>query len=478
MLKCGSVTFEPSPTGEQMMVMNGDRDYVTNDSIAVTPRVSVHGTADDDASPSSPIHSNNSSSSRPTHGTETTLVSSPKQRQPSTTTKVTACSTTTSGASGDKIYTDTDGGGGGGAQAGDSSGSSGSLVTKIFERRSFSFLRVADLEMDETITMASVTSDETTVGATSGGSTTSTSSNGSSDLNMTAAELINNIHHASVDPPPGVDHDPKERWIAFTTDRDGSHAPIAPYAMDRLANFGLTTSLNETMWNPADNKTSALIKNGQVGVDWFASTFKPGKIKPCPGLDTNDAVMVWSGSFIHGLYGSDLPAIRAAGIVNMSARSLFDLLVDSTRVKEYNKLSLGRKDLVTFEGDLDTAGPFGRTITKVMRSETKPPMIRKTLVFESILHAKELVDGSGYLIVTRAIHHPGDDSSDHSLTSVIKSEILMGVNLIRKVEGQEDSRCCMINVNHIRSPMVPMMVAKRIGISSAVGFMNDVRALC
>jgi hypothetical protein len=313
--------------------------------------------------------------------------------------------------------------------------------------------------MDDTMTTASATSDE----AGGGGGTSS-------------SDVVNNIHHASVDPPPGVDHDPKERWIAFTTDKDGSHAPIAPYAMDRLSHFGLMTSLNEAMWNPADYKTTGLLKKGQVGVDWFASTFKPGKIKPCAALESDD-VLIWSGSFIHGLYGSDLPAIRAAGMVGMSAKSLFDLLVDSTRVKEYNKLSLGRTDLVTFDGDLTTTGPFGRSITKVMRSESKPPVIRKSLVFESILHAKELVDGSGYLIVTRAIHQPGED--DHTtLASVIKSEILMGVNLIRKVEGQEDSKCCMINVNHIRSPMVPMMVAKRLGVSSAVGFMNDIRALC
>mmetsp|Transcript_11682 Transcript_11682/g.27987 ORF Transcript_11682/g.27987 Transcript_11682/m.27987 type:complete len:507 (+) Transcript_11682:305-1825(+) len=370
------------------------------------------------------------------------------------------------------------------------------VVSKFFERSAFSFLRVADLEIHETMTTtvssSATSSDEVVVAVEN--EQQQQQQQPSQEQSLDGYQPIDHIHHASVDPPPGVDHDPKERWIAFTTDKDGSHAPIAPIAMDRLAHFGLTTSLNQAMWTPADYKTSGLIKKGQQAAasgasaggshshqecSWYASTFRPGPIKQCPALESND-VMIWSGSFIHGLYGSDLPAIRAAGIVNMSAKSLFDLLVDSTRVKEYNKLSLGRTDLVTFDGDLDTTGPFGRTITKVMRSETKPPMIRKTLVFESILHAKELVDGSGYLIVTRAIHQPGDDSSDHhhSLSSVIKSEILMGVNLIRKVEGQEDSRCLMINVNHIRSPMVPMMVAKRIGVSSAVGFMNDIRALC
>ena len=97
------------------------------------------------------------------------------------------------------------------------------------------------------------------------------------------------------------------------------------------------------------------------------------------------------------------------------------------------------------------------------------------MVFVSVLHAKELEDGSGYLIVTRAVHHP--DSENGGSANVIKSEILMGVNLIRKIDG-EDDQCLMINVNHIRSPMVPMMVAKRLGVSAAIGFVNDIRAAC
>jgi hypothetical protein len=315
-------------------------------------------------------------------------------------------------------------------------------ASKMFLRRTSSFLRVADLDMNNT---------------------------SCSTHHSDASEP--HYHHPAVDPPPGVAHDPKEQWIALN-DGDGSHAPIAPVAVERLADFGLTTSMNIGMWAP-DSKTDKVMKKGHCP-DWIKHTFKPGCVRlPASKTPEENEVLLWSGNFKHGLYGSDLPAIRAAGVVNMSAKALMELLVDSTRVKEYNKLSLGRKDMVTFDGDLETDGPFGRSITKVMKSENKPPLIRKTLVFVSILHAKELIDGSGYMIVTRAVHHPEDDGG-----SAIKSEILMGVNLIRKIEGEEDSRCVMINVNHIRSPMVPMMIAKRIGVSAAVGFLNDVRSLC
>jgi hypothetical protein len=338
----------------------------------------------------------------------------------------------------------------------------------VFFRRKSSFLRVADLDMEET--------------SHSGGS--SQGGTGSDD----GMELYPNYHTASSDPPPGVDHDPKERWVALN-DGDGSHAPIAPMAVERLARFGLEVALDKSMWTP-DSKTEHRLRkaSSSAPAEWISQTFQSSQCVKVPPSNTMTAedmeVLVWSGTFRHGCYGSDLPAIRAAGIVDMSAQSLMELLVDSTRVKEYNKMSLGRQDLVTFSNSIHHKSAFGHSITKVMRSETKPPMIRKTLVFISLLHSQALDDGSGYLVVTRAVHHPEDDSATatntmagSSSSNVIMSEILIGVNLIRKVEGAENSRCLMINVNHIRSPMVPMMVAKRLGVSAAVNFLNDIRAL-
>lgn len=317
------------------------------------------------------------------------------------------------------------------------------FTTTVFKRHLSSFIRVADLDMDETSHSAS------------------------------SEDSYPNFHHAASDPPPGVDHDPKELWIALNNG-DETHAPIAPVAVERLSNFGWRTSLDKAMWTP-DSKTDKALKKAHTP-DWVKNTFATrGKIRLHASTTADEQnVYIWMGTFKHGLYGSELPAIRACGVVNMSAKSLMELMVDSSRVKEYNKLCLGRDDLVTFEGSMDRPGPFGKSVTKVMRSESKPPIIRKTLVFVSLLHAKELEDGSGYLIVTRAVHTPEAKEP----ASAMKSEILMGVNLIRKIEGAEDSRCLMTNINHLRSPMIPMMVAKRIGLSAAVSFLNDIRACC
>ena len=317
------------------------------------------------------------------------------------------------------------------------------FTTPVFKRHLSSFIRVADLDMDET------------------------------HHSVSSEDSYPNFHRAASDPPPGVDHDPKELWIALNNG-DETHAPIAPVAVERLSDFGWRTSLDKTMWTP-DSKTDKALKKAHTP-DWVKDTFaNKGKIRLNASTTADEQnVFIWMGNFKHGLYGSELPAIRACGIVNMSAKALMELMIDSSRVKEYNKLSLGRDDLVTFEGSIDRPGPFGNSVTKVMRSESKPPMIRKILVFVSLLHAKELEDGSGYLIVTRAVHTPEAKGPANAL----QSEILMGVNLIRKIEGAEDSRCLMTNVNHLRSPMVPMMIAKRIGLSAAVSFVQDIRACC
>jgi len=328
-----------------------------------------------------------------------------------------------------------------------------------------SYLRVSDLEMDdESITTVSVTSD-------------------------TSIDPQEHANRPVVNPPPGIEIDPKERWVALCTtfenhggdndhqnDPSPEHTPIAPLAIGRLASFGQTTTLNEVMWQP-DSKSEKLIKKASGDSQWMTQTFlEKGRKEASTGSDSSRDVLIWTGSFKHGFYGSEVPAMRSAGIVNTSAKKLMELLVDSTRVKEYNKISLGRTDLVTFDGDMDTEGPFGKAITKVMRSESKPPMM-SNLALTSILHAKPLEGGSGYMIVSRAVHRPEEESS---VAASVKPEIVMGVNWIVDFESDDnegEERCLMVNVNHMRSPMVPMYIAKKLGVTTAHKFINDIRAL-
>jgi len=239
------------------------------------------------------------------------------------------------------------------------------------------------------------------------------------------------------------------------------------------------------MWTPADRATQKLLSQQQPpDSEWGSCVWQGvGPVSPPRGKHADD-VLVWSGQFKHGLYGSELPAVRAAGVVDMPPEDLLELLVDSARVKEYNKLSLGRTDdLVLQAGYGDDSGPFGG-VTKIMTSRSRPPLLRKTLQFTSILHAREMPDGSGYKIVTRAVTTGGPPSSSSSSSSslevasdVLTSEILMGVTVIKRIQG-EAGKCLVTTVNHIRSPMLPMVIAKRIGLQAAVSFVHDLRACC
>jgi len=284
-------------------------------------------------------------------------------------------------------------------------------------------------------------------------------------------ELVDHIHKPSSNPPlPSLEHDTNESWVALD-DGNGAKAPLASAAIESLVNAGLSASMNKKMWTP-NGSTPKLLKTG----DWDKTIFLPYEWeRPVPVPHTKGSkgekdVLVWSGTWSHKYYGHDLPAIRCEAIVNMSPKDLADLLVDSTRVKEYNKMSAGRDDILVLHDD-------EKCVTKVCIGRSK--VIGKTLMLKSLLHMEELPGGGdqgGYVIVSRAVAYAGDSEVAED-PKIIHSEMLMGLNVIRPVEGEKD-RCVLINVNHLRSPMIPMMLAKRLGLSSAVNFINDIRALC
>lgn len=291
-----------------------------------------------------------------------------------------------------------------------------------------------------------------------------------SDLNDD--ELVEHLHKPSSTPPlSSIVHDEEESWVALD---DGiGMAPLAEAAIEALVKSGLDASINKVMWT-ANAPTAKLIKAGS----WDSTIFMPydeGRPVPvphaCGSKDEND-VLVWTGQWDHKHYGHDIPAVRCEAIVNMTPRALVDLLVDSNRVKEYNKMSIGRDDILNFRKEESR-------VTKIIIGRSKPPMLGKTLVLKSLLHMEELPGGgerSGYVIVSRAISL-ADDVYAPVDPKVLYSEMLMGMNIIRVVEG-DPSRCLLINLNHLRSPMIPVYLAKKLALGAAVNFINDIRALC
>ncbi|CAJ1957809.1 unnamed protein product [Cylindrotheca closterium] len=341
---------------------------------------------------------------------------------------------------------------------------------KTFCRNSSSFLRVSDLDLpspDETTTTPY--SKETPTGSADGDE-------------EEEEDQLSHFHHPSADPPPGMDKDDKEKFIAIGS-HDGVPTPIAPIAMQKLAAFGLETALNQDMWNP-DRKTQKLIKKADPEQDWIPHTFSPGPLSVGESCNFHDKeVFVWTGTFSHDYYGCELPAIRVSGTVNMSAEYLVNLLLDSSRVKEYNRLMIERTDVHVFVNDLynesnnSESNPFGPCVTKFTRATSKPPLVNRLMIFNNLCHAKKLPDDSGYLVCNRAIYNSKQPEVEP--VNVINSEVLLGVNLIRHLRDKEGqiltNKCVMTNVNHMRSPKIPMMIAKKIGTNAATGYLNDFR---
>lgn len=292
-------------------------------------------------------------------------------------------------------------------------------------------------------------------------------------------DLVEHVHKPSSNPPlPSMQHDPNECWVAVANG-NGDMAPLGPAVTQALVKAGLDASMDRSMWT-ANASTHKILQQPSSGSAWKNTVFvsldeqRPVPAPYAKGSKEENDVLVWSGTWSHKHYGCDLPAIRCEAIVNMSPQSLANLLVDSSRVKEYNKMSIGREDIMILQQD-ETC------VTKIVVGKSKPPMLSKTLMLKSLLHMEELPGGStrgGYVVVSRAIAQAEDNNQAAIEDSkVILSEMLMGLNIIRSVEGESD-RCILISLTHLRSPVIPMMMAKRLGMSSAANFINDIRALC
>jgi hypothetical protein len=209
--------------------------------------------------------------------------------------------------------------------------------------------------------------------------------------------------------------------------------------------------------------------------EWVAWTEHKDTTKILEGRDIMSAlddgeVLVYIGKAKKEGYGSELPLIKTKSILPMSAEEMADLLMDSDRVKIYNKLSLGRKDV----------HQWGEN-TKVVCNLTKPPMIKSSMVSVTMMHSRPLrekeqalLSGNhreGYLVVSRAV--PG--MIDEDLADLPRNDILLGVNLLQDLGPNE---CLMTAFTHVFSPSIPKMLAQKLGVSSAIKFVKDIRRVC
>jgi len=170
-------------------------------------------------------------------------------------------------------------------------------------------------------------------------------------------------------------------------------------------------------------------------------------------------------------YGANLPMIRTEAILpNITPSEMADLLLDSSRVKVYNKMSIGRQDIRQIQ--------CATGIAKIVKNLTQPPVTSKKIESTTFMHARKLNDKGTYLVVSRAVSLPSTTSTESNNDKEHgKSEILLGVNLLEPCgDGNRSSK--MTSVTHVYSPALPAMIATRVGVSSAISFVKDIRGIC
>jgi hypothetical protein len=202
-------------------------------------------------------------------------------------------------------------------------------------------------------------------------------------------------------------------------------------------------------------------------------------IQPWNSVQGND-VLVWMGDCGHDGFGSNWPVCKARGLIRTSPRELVEFMMDSTRVKEYNKMSQGRDDLVVFQDDLDTTAEESQYgfagACKVVRSRNKPRLLPKAIEITSLVYAKPLEDAPGsYMIVNRSVFND-DTGTLKNTKDTITSEMLLGVNLIRPADDSNQVSE-FSSVTHLFPPGVPEMLAKRVAPTSALNMIKEIQKL-
>ncbi|CAJ1942852.1 unnamed protein product [Cylindrotheca closterium] len=209
--------------------------------------------------------------------------------------------------------------------------------------------------------------------------------------------------------------------------------------------------------------------------EWIEWTEHKGTTKLLAERDMMTAlddgeVMVYVGTAKKVGYGSELPIVKTKSILPMSAQEMAELLMDSSRVKVYNKMSVGRKDVFQWGEN-----------TKVVRNLTKPPMTKSNMVTVTMMHSRPLKEKDfplikgphkeGFLVVSRAV--PG--IPDPEIADLPRNDILLGVNLLQDLGPNE---CLMTAFTHVYSPSIPKLLAAKVGVTSAINFVKDIRTLC
>ncbi len=254
--------------------------------------------------------------------------------------------------------------------------------------------------------------------------------------------------------------------------------------VNALFDIGLESAMdNSERWAPERATAKFLSQRAQQLEDDGQCI---GPIGPWPNAAYGDQVLIWTASCGHEGYGAEYPMVRARGLLPTSARDMIDLLMDSERVKEYNKMSLGRENEHFFSKGVHNPSKCPKTNlhgeSKIVRSRSQPPVVRKPVELRLLLHARLLDsgnddEGAKYLTIGRSVWENADGTVDNEAADATRCEMLLSVNLIRDVRFRGEKWCEITSLTHGVSPGIPIFIARKAALMAAEKYIKDIRSV-
>ena len=273
---------------------------------------------------------------------------------------------------------------------------------------------------------------------------------------------------------------------SFNTENKTSLIPLSEEGVSSVVNalfeIGLDSAMdNSERWVPERSTAKILSQRPEV-----SENDETGPMGPWPNAACGDEVLIWTAQCGHDGYGSEYPMVRARGLLPTSARDMVDLLLDSDRVKEYNKMSLGRQNEHFFAKGVHNPSKCPKTNihgeAKIVRSRSQPPVVRKPVELRLFLLARRLAsetddEGDKYLTVGRSVWENEDGTVDQEAAEATRCEMLLSVNLIRDISYRGEKWCEITSLTHGVSPGIPIFIARKAALMAAEKYIKDIRAV-
>ena len=158
-------------------------------------------------------------------------------------------------------------------------------------------------------------------------------------------------------------------------------------------------------------------------------------------------------------HGENTPMLKTRGIVNMTPTQLNSLLLDCTRVQEYNKCSIGKKDLCAF--NLLRGGE-----AKIVEHVMGIPIVGGKVETLSLTHSRPLLDDSaGFLIVSRSVKQELNDTVGNPCFSI---------SSMRSIAGTDKTELTTLTSISLH---VPKFLMHRVAFYGADDFFGNLRKI-